>query len=106
MVSLGGSRTLKVKKKEGQQTNNVTFMILVICVIYLVGNILDLFGFFLGNFEPNFYKYQFGFLIATNLLLFTSHGVYFFIYYNFNGTFRKTFSKVKKKIMSLDCIAI
>ena len=77
-------------------------MILVICVVYLAGNILDLLGFFLANFEPNFYKYQFGFLIATNLLLFLSHGVYFFIYYNFNGTFRKTFLKLFSKKANYD----
>jgi hypothetical protein len=82
--------------------NNSTFMILIICVIFLIGNFLDVLGTCLDiidfwTYHPELNDIS---LIIGNILLFSSHSTKFFIYLIFDPNFKSKFFRVILKSKS------
>ena len=88
MTKNGNSYKVKnAKNKKTKKENKTTLMILVICLNYLTGNMLDSFSvsiYFENNILVNNLVYMIG-----NGLLYISHGVNLFIYLYFDKNFQR-----------------
>ena len=73
-------------------------MVLIVSSINLIGNVPNSFAsvvFTLNLLDPIQYN---NYLIIGNFFLFFSHGLYFFIYYFFNNSFRQVFYNFEAKL--------
>ena len=73
--------------------SNITAFVLVMCSVYLVGNLPNSISPILFTIGLNSVTYN-TYVVFGNFMLFSSHGCYFFIYYIFNRDFRFTFNRI------------
>lgn len=76
--------------RENNDTNRATVMIIASSFLYFTGNLLDSFAAILELFKIDVFDVPM-YVVFANCLLFGSHGLYIFIYYNCNKTFRRVF---------------
>ena len=84
----------RIFTQEEKASKNLTYMIFAIVSLYIIGNAPNSIAFvFIQFFELSSDCIKI-LMIISNLSLFTSQSCDFFVYYNFNTQFRKSFKKI------------
>lgn len=89
----------QTRDKALKSEQNVTKMVLVMCAMFLVGNVPNSISPILFTFNVNSVIYSI-YVIFGNFMLFISRGSFFFIYYFFNSKFRHVLNNLVSKLFS------
>jgi hypothetical protein len=89
------SQTFKRKTNENEQRakKNMTRMVIWMSIFFLIGNLLNTVSFYVLEIAQNSVKFITWFVLISNSLLFTSHGINIIFYYFFNNNYRNIFKK-------------
>ena len=91
-----------VGRRESNESNRATLMIIMMSLFYLGGNIMDsisgLFPILGYDIYANFQSY----LVISNTFLFLEHGMPIFIYYSCNRSYKRIFRRMFKLSPSHD----
>ena len=94
IIYLGNGLSEASKNNKNEKSEkNVTKMVISICILYLIGNVPNSISpmlFTIGLDTINYNNY----VIFGNILLFSSHGAYFFLYYFTNTKFKNVFNRL------------
>ena len=91
-----------IERSHSRLSSKMTFMIIWISLIYIVGNFPTAVTFILSQLiDTKSLLFQYFFLFS-NAMLFSTRGVYIFIYFNFNRLYRNMFKRIAKKLLRLN----
>jgi hypothetical protein len=80
-------------------------MVLLMCILYFLGNMPNSISPILFTFNLNMYTYSM-YVFFANVILFSSHGSYIFFYYAFNNSFRLVLNRLFKPTAIKNAIAM
>lgn len=80
----GNENDLRAKK-------NMTRMVIWMSIFFFIGNLLNSLSFYILEFTQNSFVFITYYVLVSNSLLFTSHGINIFFYYFFNKNYRNIF---------------
>jgi hypothetical protein len=84
----GNDNDLRAKK-------NMTRMVIWMSIFFFIGNLLNSLSFYILEFTQNSFIFITYYVLISNSLLFTSHGINIFFYYFFNKNYRNIFKDNK-----------
>jgi uncharacterized membrane protein len=82
------------KKNEEKANRNITLMVITMACTFIIGNFPVVTGVILAEFINTSSVFFIFFAISANIILFTTHGCYIFIYYHYNKVYRDIFAKM------------
>ena len=100
------TESAKASENTNETKKNVTKMVIITSLIFLVGNILNPIAYIHRAFFSLKSEKTFVILsLISNTLLFSSYGVNIFVYYSYNTNYRVTFKKLICKRFIVRCVS-
>lgn len=84
---------LKIDVKKFKTERNTTKTVLIMCLVFLLGNVPNSISPLLFTFGMDQIEYEI-YILFGNFMLYTSRSSYFFIYFFFNDCFRQAFTRM------------
>ena len=81
------------EKKKEKMNRNITFMVISIDFLFLIGNLPNSIGIILQQYFDTSSDFLVVYAVIANIILFTVSGSDIFIYYSFNKLYRKALHK-------------